>query len=85
MPHSPIDVYAQFRAIDKQKFGTSVAIFRSRYAVMGGYNQKEVVAWIRTDTMKKRIDEVAHRVDAEEVLTLPEFVDSTCVTVQLGE
>ena len=31
MPHSPLDLYAQFRAIDESVFGTSHAAFRARY------------------------------------------------------
>lgn len=45
MPHSPLDVYAQYRFLDPGIFGTSFAAFRNRYAVMGGFQNKEVVAF----------------------------------------
>lgn len=31
MPHSPLDLYAQYRALDQDIFGTSAASFRARY------------------------------------------------------
>lgn len=34
MPHSPLDVYAQFRAIDPTMFGNLWTAFRARYATM---------------------------------------------------
>lgn len=45
MPHSPLDVYAQYRFLDPGIFGTSFNAFRNRYAVMGGYQNREVVAF----------------------------------------
>ena len=33
MPHSPLDIFAQYRAIDKRVFGSSYTNFRARYAV----------------------------------------------------
>ena len=32
MPHSPLDIYAQFRALDKNVYGTDHQAFRTRYA-----------------------------------------------------
>lgn len=34
MPHSPLDIYAQYRAMDPTIFGTSFTRFKARYAVM---------------------------------------------------
>lgn len=45
MPHSPLDIYAQYRFLDPGIFGTSFAAFRQRYAVMGGYLNREVKAF----------------------------------------
>jgi hypothetical protein len=43
MPHSPLDIYAQARFLDPGHFGTSYARFRQRYAVMGGFQGKQVL------------------------------------------
>lgn len=45
MPHSPLDVYAQYRAIDPGIFGTSFTLFRSKYAVMGGFEGRQVIGY----------------------------------------
>ena len=33
MPHSPLDIYAQYRIVDKSIFGTNFQAFKDRYAV----------------------------------------------------
>lgn len=80
MPHSPLDVYAQFRAIDKRIYGTSHAAFRRKYAVMGGYQNREVVSYENLDDLQKRFFWAAYRCKAADVLDLPPFidVDRTC-------
>jgi len=70
-PHSPLDLYAQFRALDKRVFGTSFAAFRSRYAVMGGFEGREVVAYQNLEELHSRMAEFTFRVRAGEVLALP--------------
>jgi SNF2 family DNA or RNA helicase len=77
MPHSPLDVYAQFRALDKSIYGTTHAAFKARYAVMGGYQQHQVVAFRDLDDLRERMDRVTYRCKAGDVLSLPEFTDVT--------
>ena len=36
MPHSPLDIFAQYRFLDSRIFGHSFVRFRARYGVMGG-------------------------------------------------
>ena len=38
MPHSPLDIYAQFRFLDPDVYGTRVTAFRAQYAIMGGFD-----------------------------------------------
>jgi len=75
MPHSPLDIYAQYRAIDDKVFGTSVARFRSRYAVLGGYEQREIVSWRNVDELTRKFFSIAHQVKAKDVLDLPPLLD----------
>ena len=77
MPHSPLDIYAQFRALDKNVFGTSNALFKARYAIMGGYERHQVVGYQNEDELKSRFERIAVQVRADDVLTLPDSVDST--------
>jgi len=71
MAHSPLDIYAQYRAIDKTIYGTSFTRFRSRYAVMGGYNRMQVVAYQREAELRKLFFSRAYRVESDDVLDLP--------------
>lgn len=75
MAHSPLDVYGQYRFLDKGIFGTSFVNFRARYAVMGGYNNKQVVSYQNRDNLNEKFYSIAYRVLTEEVLDLPEKQD----------
>lgn len=83
MPHSPLDIYAQYRALDPGIFGTSFTAFKAKYAVMGGYQNYQVVGWRNQEDLKRRMDAIRYEVKAED-LDLPamEIID---VPVTLGD
>ena len=70
MPHSPLDVYGQFRFLNPEIFGTNFTLFRSRYAIMGGYEGHQVVGFARLDELHRKFYSIAFRADAD--LGLPE-------------
>lgn len=74
MPHSPLDIYAQFRFLDIGVFGSSFNFFKRRYCEMGGYGGYEVKKFIRQEEMNARIYSITHRVKKEDVLDLPEVI-----------
>jgi len=74
MPHSPLDVYAQFRFLDPGIFGTSFTSFRARYAVMGGYGGHEIRNFQNLDELHDKFYSIADRVEKTDVLDLPPFV-----------
>ena len=71
MPHSPLDAYAQYRFLDPGIFGTSFTAFRARYAIMGGFENHQVVALTNQEELTKKFYSIAYRVTADEVLDLP--------------
>lgn len=75
MPHSPLDVYAQFRALDPSIFGTNFSIFRQNYAIMGGYEMKQVIGWKNLDELHRKFYSIAYRVKKSDVLDLPPVMD----------
>lgn len=75
MPHSLLDAYAQARFLDEGVFGTSFFRFRHRYAVMGGYEQRQVVAFQNQDDFADRFARLAFQCSADDVLDLPDTVD----------
>jgi len=80
MPHSPLDLYAQYRALDPGIFGTRFTRFRDRYAVMGGYEGRQIIAWRNQDELRRKMDLICHHVPSE-ALDLPpvQFLERECV------
>lgn len=76
MPHSPLDVFAQFRMMDITVFGSNFNQFRHRYAILGGFGTKkqEVVGFQNQDLLQKKFFSLAYQVTKEEALDLPPFI-----------
>lgn len=67
-----VDIFSQYRFLDPTVFGDNFYTFRGRYAVMGGFNRKQIVAYRDLDALVKKEMSVAYRVTKEEALDLPE-------------
>ena len=72
MPHSPLDLYAQYRFLDPSIFGTSFVQFRNRYAIMGGYGGYQVVNYKNIPELHQKMYTRAFRV-TKDVLDLPPY------------
>ncbi len=70
LPHSPLDAYAQFRFLDPSIFGPSFAAFRQKYAVMGGFQKKQVAGFQHLDELEALMRTITFRV-SKDVLDLP--------------
>ena len=71
MPHSPLDIFAQYRALDPAIFGTNYHRFKMRYAYMGGFNGKEVVGFKNQEELSEKFHSIAIQA-SKSVLNLPE-------------
>jgi SNF2 family DNA or RNA helicase len=76
MVHGPTDVYGQLRAIAPSVFGWSFTAFRQRYAIMGGFQNHQVVGYRNLDELHRKFFSVAFRV-TKDVLDLPEELEVT--------
>ena len=74
MPHSPMDIYSQYKFLDSGIFGTSFVAFKNRYAVMGGFDRHEVVGWQNKEEMNRKFYSIAYKAD-KSVIELPEYMD----------
>jgi hypothetical protein len=74
MPHSPLDLYGQFRFLNPEVFGTSFVRFRTRYALCDQRFPGKVRRWLRQDELSGTLDRHAFRVTADDVLDLPEAI-----------
>ena len=72
MPHSPLDVWAQYRFLDPNIYGTSYTRFKMRYAILGGFEEREVVGYQHMDELNLKFYSIAFRVKKRDVLDLPE-------------
>jgi SNF2 family DNA or RNA helicase len=70
MPHSPLDIYGQFRFLDNRILGNSYHAFKQRFAVMGGFQQKQVVAYRNLEELEALMRTITFRV-GKDVLDLP--------------
>lgn len=59
--------------------------FRARYAVMGGYMNKQVVRWVNLDDMQRRFAPYVFRRLKVDCLDLPPKLDPITITVTLDE
>lgn len=78
LSQSPLDIYAQYRFLQPEIFGTSFGVFKSRYAneipMPGGYsiiNKKN--PWKNLDELQAKMFSCAFKVDVEQ--NLPETTD----------
>lgn len=70
--NNAIDLYSQYRFLDSSVFGTNFYKFRNRYAIMGGFNAKQIIGYKDMDQLIQKEYSVAYRVTKEEALDLPE-------------
>lgn len=78
MPHDPLDVFAQYRILDPGIFGTSYGAFRDRYAILGGFQNHQIIGWRNLDELNAKFYEWAYRIDdvtLHNQLGLPEVIN----------
>lgn len=70
--NNAIDLYSQYRFLDPNVFGTNFYAFRSRYAIMGGFDRRQIVGYKDLDKLIHKEHSIAYRVTKDEALDLPE-------------
>lgn len=84
-PHTPLDAFGQYRALDSSTFGTSFTSFKARYGIFGGYEEREFKE-MNPDTVDEfhaKCYRLAFRVRAGDVLDLPEVLPEEIIPVTL--
>jgi SNF2 family DNA or RNA helicase len=84
MPHGPMDIYAQFRFLEVRIFGPSFTAFRAKYAVMGGYQRKQITGFQHLDELQQLMSRITFKV-GKEVLDLPPATEVTYHCELTGE
>jgi len=80
-----MDAYGQFLFIEPGVFGNSFTGFRAKYAIMGGFENRQVIGFQNREDFHRRMSLVTTVVKLEDVLELPPCRDEERVIVQDGE
>lgn len=86
MANSPLDVYGQYRFLDRSIFGTNYEAFKQQYAVLGGPERKFVVGFKNQQELMERFRSVAYTCrmsDVADRIKLPEALPPMRVGVHL--
>lgn len=70
MPHSPLDLFGQFRFLDRGIFGTWWHHFRNRYAISGPIARDQIVGYKNQEELASLAGLITYQVGSE-VLDLP--------------
>ena len=86
MANSPLDVYGQYRFLDRSIFGTNHERFLQNYAIMGGPDRNFVVGYKNQQELMDRFRSIAYSCRMDDVrdrLKLPEALPDQAVPVEL--
>jgi len=71
----PLDFFSQYKFLDPSIFGNSYYAFRARYAIMGGFENRQIIGYKNLPELIRKAHSIAFRVTKEEALDLPPFTD----------
>lgn len=69
--NNPLDFWSQFVFLRADLGFSTFTAFRNNYAIMGGFENHQVVKWLNLDDLKKRVSAFSIRKTKEECLDLP--------------
>jgi SNF2 family DNA or RNA helicase len=75
MPHSPLDLFAQYRFLEPAIFGTSVTGFKARYAELSKFIPNKVDRWINQEELGELMSLCAVHIDVELDLPPVQHID----------
>lgn len=76
MPNNPLDIYGQYRFLDRAVFGTNYSEFKTRYAVWKKFDNggEAPTQFINQEELNRKMYSIAIRYDSDDVLDLPEAI-----------
>lgn len=86
MANSPLDVYGQYRFLDRTIFGTRHDEFLQEYAIMGGPEKRFIVGFKNQQRLKEKFQSIAYTcrmADIADRLKLPPVLPDTEIYVDL--
>lgn len=86
MANSPLDVYGQYRFLDRSIFGTNFNLFKEQYAVLAGPERRFIVGYKNLDELNQKFQSIAYTCkmsDVKDRLKLPDVLPPTIIPVTL--
>lgn len=77
--NNPLDFFSQYKFLDPNILGGSYYAFRAKYAIIGGFQNHQIVGYKNLDELVQRVHEVAYRVRLSDAVDLPPYIDETRV------
>jgi SNF2 family DNA or RNA helicase len=69
---TPLDFWSQYRFLDSSIFGLSYYSFRTRHAILGGFENRQVIGYRDLKGLCKKAHSIAYRVTKRTALDLPD-------------
>lgn len=73
--NSPLDFFSQYKFLDESIFGGSFYSFRGKYAILGGFQNHQIVGYKHLNELVEKAHSIAYRIRIDEAVELPEFVE----------
>ena len=73
--NTPLDFFSQYKFLDEGIFGASFYSFRSKYAIIGGFQNHQIVGYKHLDELVTKAHNIAYRIKIDEAVELPEFIE----------
>lgn len=84
--NNPGDLYSQCAIMNSEILNCrAYYVFRSRYAVMGGFQNKQIVSWVNIDDLQRRLAPYVLRRLKEDCIDLPPKLPPVTLTATLSE
>lgn len=82
---SPLDLFSQSLIMDKRILDCNYWQFRARYAILGGWQKKQIVDWQNLEDVQRRMAPYVLRRLKADCLDLPEKLPTVTLPVPLSE
>lgn len=75
--NNPLDFYSQYKFLDDRILGNSYTNFKNRYAIFGGFHNKQIIGYNHLSELLEKVHSIAFRVKLEDAVDLPSVIDET--------
>jgi SNF2 family DNA or RNA helicase len=75
--NNPLDFFSQYKFLDSEILGGSYYAFRAKHAILGGFQNHQIVGYNHLDELVSKVHDVAYRVKLADAVELPDYIDET--------